>query len=104
MVMNFSGKSAIVTGGANGIGLAIAQALAKGGAQVWIFDLEREDPCKVAAGFGAQACVVDVRDRTSLDAAFTRPARQISWWRMQVSCWRPISRPRPVKSGSAQSP
>lgn len=70
--MNFSGKSAIVTGGANGIGLAIAQALAKGGAQVWIFDLEREDPRKVAAGFGAQACVVDVRDRASLDAAFTQ--------------------------------
>jgi NAD(P)-dependent dehydrogenase (short-subunit alcohol dehydrogenase family) len=68
--MDFSGKSAVVTGGANGIGLAIAQALAKGGAQVWIFDLACEDPGRVAAGFGAQACVVDVRDRDSLDAAF----------------------------------
>ena len=44
VIMDFSGKSAVVTGGANGIGLAIAQALAKGGAQVWIFDLARERP------------------------------------------------------------
>jgi NAD(P)-dependent dehydrogenase (short-subunit alcohol dehydrogenase family) len=70
VIMDFSGKSAVVTGGANGIGLAIAQALARGGAQVWIFDLASEDPCKVAAEFGAQACVVDVRDRDSLDTAF----------------------------------
>jgi len=72
MALNFSGKSAVVTGGANGIGLAVAQAMAKGGAQVWIFDLEGEDPRAVAAGFGARACVADVTDRASLDAAFTQ--------------------------------
>jgi NAD(P)-dependent dehydrogenase (short-subunit alcohol dehydrogenase family) len=72
MVLNFSGKSAVVTGGANGIGLAIARALAKGGAQVSIFDLEREDPGGVAAGFGARGFVVDVTDRASLDAGFTQ--------------------------------
>src|SRR5436190_852116 len=72
MVLNFSGKSAVVTGGANGIGLAIAQALAKGGAHVSIFDLEREDPAGVAAGFGARGFVVDVTDRASLDAGFTQ--------------------------------
>ena len=72
MALNFTGKSAVVTGGANGIGLAVAQAMAKGGAQVWIFDLEGEDPRAVAAGFGARACVADVTDRASLDAAFTQ--------------------------------
>ena len=70
MAWNFSGKSAVVTGGANGIGLATAQALANGGAHVWIFDLEREDPSGVAAKFGACGCVADVTDRASLDAAF----------------------------------
>ena len=39
-----SGKLAIVTGGANGIGLACARLLAENGASVWIFDLERENP------------------------------------------------------------
>ena len=44
MTFDFSGKLAVVTGGANGIGLAAARALAAGGATVWIFDLERERP------------------------------------------------------------
>ena len=48
MEMNFVGKTAFVTGGANGIGLAAARALASGGACVWIFDLEREHPIDVA--------------------------------------------------------
>ena len=38
------GKVAVVTGGANGIGFAIARLLAASGAAVWIFDLERENP------------------------------------------------------------
>ena len=72
MTLNFSGKCAVVTGGANGIGLAIARALAKDGAEVWIFDLEREDPAGVAAKFGARGCVADVTDRASLHAAFAQ--------------------------------
>ena len=35
------GQTAVVTGGANGIGLATARALAAGGADLWICDLER---------------------------------------------------------------
>jgi NAD(P)-dependent dehydrogenase (short-subunit alcohol dehydrogenase family) len=41
MFPDFAGKTAVVTGGANGIGNAAARALASGGARVWIFDLER---------------------------------------------------------------
>lgn len=40
---NVSGQSAIVTGGARGIGLAIAERLAAAGAEVHIFDLEDLD-------------------------------------------------------------
>jgi NAD(P)-dependent dehydrogenase (short-subunit alcohol dehydrogenase family) len=46
--------------------------LAKGGAQVSIFDLQGENPGGVAAGFGARGFVVDVTDRASLDAGFTQ--------------------------------
>ena len=64
------GKVAVVTGGSNGIGLAVARLLAENGASVWIFDLEREDPVGVARQFGAKGYAADVASRESLDAAF----------------------------------
>jgi NAD(P)-dependent dehydrogenase (short-subunit alcohol dehydrogenase family) len=70
MPFDFQGRTAVVTGGANGIGLACARTLAAGGATVWLFDLERENPSIVAAGFGARGCPVDVTSRESLEAAF----------------------------------
>ncbi len=72
MPLDFSGKTAVVTGGANGIGLATARALAAGGARVWVFDLERERPAEAGAALGGGGCAVDVTDRASLDAAFAR--------------------------------
>jgi NAD(P)-dependent dehydrogenase (short-subunit alcohol dehydrogenase family) len=70
MPLDFRGKTAAVTGGANGIGLAAAQALAAGGATVWIFDLEKERPAEVAASLKGKGCVADVSDPSSLEAAF----------------------------------
>jgi NAD(P)-dependent dehydrogenase (short-subunit alcohol dehydrogenase family) len=65
-----SGKLAVVTGGANGIGFATAKLLAASGASVAIFDLEREDPANVAKQIGAAGFAVDVTNRQSIDAAF----------------------------------
>jgi 3-oxoacyl-[acyl-carrier protein] reductase len=70
MPIDLHGKTAVVTGGANGIGLAISQELAAGGARVWIFDLERERPAEVAARFQAQGVAADVTDGESLKRAF----------------------------------
>jgi len=70
MPIDLHGKTAVVTGGANGIGLAISQELAAGGANVWIFDLERERPAEVAASFNARGGAADVTDRDSLQRAF----------------------------------
>jgi meso-butanediol dehydrogenase/(S,S)-butanediol dehydrogenase/diacetyl reductase len=65
-VISFTGKSAVVTGGASGIGLATARALSGGGAKVWIFDLER--PANVECDFLA----VDVTDAGSVADAFSK--------------------------------
>ncbi len=70
MSIDFHGKLAVVTGGSNGIGLATARVLAEGGADVWIFDIEKERPGEVAASFGARGCVTDVSDPVSLGAGF----------------------------------
>jgi NAD(P)-dependent dehydrogenase (short-subunit alcohol dehydrogenase family) len=40
--MPFVGSTAIVTGGASGIGLAISERLARDGAKVSIFDVDLE--------------------------------------------------------------
>jgi len=63
-VISFAGKRAVVTGGSNGIGLATARALAEGGAEVWIFDLERP------VDFAGQFETVDVTNPASISAAF----------------------------------
>jgi NAD(P)-dependent dehydrogenase (short-subunit alcohol dehydrogenase family) len=60
-----SGKTAVVTGGANGIGAATARLLVGRGASVWIFD--REAP---PAEIGARYCPVDVTQRESIEAGF----------------------------------
>lgn len=82
MALDFRGKTAIVTGGSNGIGFAIARALAEGGASVWIFDLGKEKPEEAAAklaGAGTNnGAVADVANRASLEGAFARvPALDI---------------------------
>lgn len=72
MQVDFSDKIAVVTGGANGIGLAIAKHLAGAGARVYIFDLDRELPAEVASRFGALGVVADCASRPELEAAFSK--------------------------------
>ncbi len=68
--MNFQGKNAVVTGGANGIGLAISKGISAAGGSVWIFDLASANPADAARSIGAQVRVADVTNRQSLQSAF----------------------------------
>ncbi len=91
MPLDFSGKVAVVTGGANGIGLAAARAVAAGGAQLWIFDLERERPEEVARSLGGRGCHIDVTDRATIDAAFVRSgAPDILVANAGMGVWAPL--------------
>jgi 2-hydroxycyclohexanecarboxyl-CoA dehydrogenase len=65
------GKTAIVTGGAGGIGAAICRRLAEEGARVGVFDLRAEAAGKVAAeiGNGASAHACDITDLAAVSAA-----------------------------------
>ena len=67
MALDFVGKNALVTGGANGIGWAAARAMAGGGAHVVIADLEKERPSEVAARIGGRGVVVDVTSAASVE-------------------------------------
>ncbi|WP_174274603.1 SDR family NAD(P)-dependent oxidoreductase [Sphingomonas bacterium] len=81
-----SNVSAIVTGGASGLGLASVKALRAAGAKVTIFDLNPETGQKAAAETGSAFAAVDVLDEASLDAAFAtaRDANGIA--RVLVAC------------------
>lgn len=60
-----TGKVIAITGGARGIGLATAKALAAKGAKVCIGDVDADLACKEAEALGGHGCALDVRDRAS---------------------------------------
>lgn len=67
---SFSGKVAVVTGAASGIGAAIAEAFAARGARVALLDMNLEAGQSRAAGLaGAVALACNVTDAASIDAA-----------------------------------
>ena len=80
--MRFSGKTAVVTGGASGFGEGIARRLASEGARVVIADLNGE-----AAGSTPPAAAA-ARRRTTVTA--TGAACSPSWDRASSACSAPI--------------
>jgi 2-hydroxycyclohexanecarboxyl-CoA dehydrogenase len=67
--MKLDGRSALVTGGAKGIGEAIVRRLSAEGAQVTIGDVDTEGAERVAAETGAVAVPLDVTEPASAYAA-----------------------------------
>ncbi|OUR78859.1 3-hydroxyacyl-CoA dehydrogenase [Alphaproteobacteria bacterium 46_93_T64] len=84
--MDISGKAAIVTGGASGLGAATARALAAAGAKVAIFDMNEELAKTVASEIGGVAVSVNVSDDASVDAAFTAAREAHGPARILINC------------------
>jgi len=82
--MDFEGQVAVVTGGAQGIGRAVAERLAAGGARLALWDIDeglsQETAAKIAGD--AQGLAVDVADWASVAAA--RDATVSSMGRIDV--------------------
>ncbi len=72
--VDFSHRTAIVTGGAQGIGHAVARRLTAGGARVAIWDIDRTLAERTAAGLhdSAVALGVDIANWASVEAAISR--------------------------------
>ncbi len=87
---DLTGRKALVTGGARGIGASIAQALAKAGAAVMIGDILAElgeQTAGAIAGTGAKAGFVplDVRDDASWQAAVAATVEKLGGFDILVN-------------------
>jgi NAD(P)-dependent dehydrogenase (short-subunit alcohol dehydrogenase family) len=78
--------SAVVTGGASGLGAATARALAAKGVKVAIFDLQEEKGLAIAAELGGIFCECNVTDDASVDAAFAKAREAHGQERILVNC------------------
>ncbi|MFY9767333.1 MAG: SDR family oxidoreductase [Mycobacterium sp.] len=81
MASNVSGKIAFVTGGASGIGAALATKLVDGGAEVWIADRQIGAAQELAqrldgGGAKAHAIELDVRSYPSFERAVAEVVQQ----------------------------
>ena len=65
--VDLTGRSALVTGAASGIGRACAERLARAGASVTVLDLDGDAAKKVAEGIGGEALQADLSDYEVLD-------------------------------------
>ena len=72
--IDLAGGHAVVTGGAQGIGLAVAKRLAASGARVTLWDLDAQELQKAKAALGPEtgAQAVDVADAEGVEAALKR--------------------------------
>ncbi|OBI43344.1 SDR family NAD(P)-dependent oxidoreductase [Mycobacterium colombiense] len=80
MTSSLSGKVAFITGGASGIGAALATTLVEGGAEVWLADRQLAAAQELAqrlssGGTKAHAIELDVRDYPAFEGAVAEAAR-----------------------------
>ena len=107
--LDFQERAAVVTGGATGIGLAIAQRLIASGGRVSLWDRDAAALEKAMATLGGatDTRVVDVADAASVDAATTQTASALgtidalicsagitgpntTTWEYPVDAWRQV--------------
>ena len=87
--MDMNGKVAVVTGGASGIGQAVARRLAEAGGKVAIFDLNEDAGQAMVAELGAENCVfanVNVVDEASVRAGIDATVTAMSAIHVNVNC------------------
>ena len=81
-----SSISAVVTGGASGLGEATSRLLASHGVKVAIFDMNEAKGEEVAKEIGGVFCKVNVTSDAEVDAAFAKARAAIGQERILINC------------------
>ena len=80
-----AGRHALVTGGAQGLGAGMAQALAAAGAQVMIGDVQEDLAAETASALGGKSTRLDVTDEASWEAAVGATLEQLGGFDILVN-------------------
>ena len=105
--LDFAGRRAVVTGGAAGIGLAVALRLAASGAKVALWDRDETALAEAAKKVGVLAQALDVTDDRAVDEAARTAAERLggidvlvcsagitgpntTTWEYPVDAWRQV--------------
>ena len=81
-----SNITAIITGGASGLGAAAARALASHGVKIGIFDMNEEKGEAVAAELGGAFANVNVTSDEQVDAGFAKIRGALGQERILINC------------------
>jgi NAD(P)-dependent dehydrogenase (short-subunit alcohol dehydrogenase family) len=81
-----SSVSAVITGGASGLGEATARLLASKGVKVALFDLNVERGEELAGELGGVFCAVNVTSDDSVEAGFAKSRIAIGQERILINC------------------
>ena len=84
--MNLDGLTAVVTGGASGLGLATARKLAEAGCKIAVFDMNEEKGKAVESEHGFTFCNVNVTQDDSVDAGFEKSRAALGQDRILINC------------------
>jgi len=86
--MELTNKTAVITGGASGLGLAAAQQLVAAGANVVLFDINDDAASQAVEQLGEQAisCHVDVTDEASVTAGLDAAVQKFGAVHICVNC------------------
>ena len=86
--MKLNQVRAVITGGASGLGNAVASTIIKAGGQVMLLDVNEEAGRSAAATLGAQAHFqrVDVTDEAAVQAGFAQAVTALGAVNLAVNC------------------
>lgn len=86
--MQASDLKAVITGGASGLGLAVARRVIAGGGRAALLDVQADAGAAAARDLGAQAAFIrcDVSDENNVDAAVGAAQRALEGINLVVNC------------------
>ena len=106
--MDIQGKVAVVTGGASGIGQAVARGVVAKGGKAIIFDLNEEAGAAMVDELGADNCVfamVNVVDEDSVKAGLAKGVAAFGTVHINVNCENdpPVADEMSTKPGASEA-